>query len=77
MWAVPARDQYTEQIPDPVLGNKRHGRSYLPAEKASQLFGCNGDEFAVALQDRGGIVEWALIVERPGVFYLPQDSFNV
>ena len=57
MWTVPARDQYTEQIPDPVLGDKRQGRSYLPAEEASELFGRIGDEFAVALQDRRGIVE--------------------
>ena len=38
--AVPACDQDTEQIPDPVLGDKRQGRRDLPAEKAPELLGC-------------------------------------
>lgn len=54
---VPARDRYTEQIPDPLLRDKRQVGRYLPAEKASELFGRIGNEFAVALKDRRGIVE--------------------
>src|SRR5262245_40850841 len=62
VWAVPARDQYAIEIPDPVLGDERQRRSYLPAEEASELFRRFGNEFAVALQDRGGSVE--LIEQR-------------
>jgi len=62
VWTVPARDQYTEQIPDPVLGDERQRRSDLPAEEASELFGRIRNEFALALQDRRGIVE--LVAQR-------------
>jgi hypothetical protein len=57
VWAVPAGDQRAEEISDAVLGDERYGRRDLPAEEASELFGRIGDEFAVALQDRGGIVD--------------------
>ena len=54
---VPASDQHTEEIPNPIFRDERLGRGDLPTEEAAEFLGGAGDVLTVALEDCSGVFE--------------------